>query len=750
MNLYTFISFFYGSVGGAFSCIFFFFIVFRKIESILNETVRKKARKHAEFDAVAKEAAFVTPAKVETLCKMVRFDDGIVGEAIQCRMVFFSGTIDIYMVDELRTLPDHRQEVVKEHMLGRINRACVEATGERISKYHRHRNKSTRYAAIKGKCTVVRHKDGAPLFLEDPAVLLKERLEAVREEQRQRQMIDRLRRRMQRDGVTLTDDEALAKIREAEEAANKDSLLKYLAAATTGVAGRRGDALGLGANCGRRGHGGRDMGGHGTAGDRSKRSRSVAGPVDDVPLSQWTCLAIKFPTRRVQERWLNLLQATPLSVQWHEFIQHLPQMDVFNLLVARLFFENSRANTLHDLLEEKLKKKLERVSKSLPQRLRGNIYLDALDVGGEIPLISNVSEPAPSTCGDTEFDFDVLYRGGFGLKIRFAVCYRDIRVPDIVFSIKVLELAGRMRFVVGPPPTKKFWLGCPRPPQLRLAFTQEVASHDGILNAVLKMLPDMSQVASNVVTSLFFEDMVFPNLDDFPWPVLGAEAEDSETDQDHSDDAKAHSDIEEHEEIDPENLSTLRDEEIVVGGPNQLPEERGNNSLRQSQSEPSFSTSVIRKAPCNSSKSNNNNTEEQSLGPKSSSQDRMNQPPDMVSPPLRSPPGRVSALRQNVEVMLRRASSAFSINLDGQDSAMSVSRTQPPASPAHDFHSWAGSTTSRSTLPPGLPPRPPRAATTTNVKRNIQVPTSRAPGSASYRVSHFSDFREPDDDEEEE
>lgn len=724
MNFYTIFTFFYGAVGGALSCIFFFFLAFRKIESVLSQTVRKKARKHAEFDAVAKEAAVVTPAKVETLCKMVRFDDGIVSEAIQCRMVFYSNTIDIYQVDELRTLPDHRQEVVKEHMLGRINRACIVATGERISKYHRHRNKSTRYAAIKGKCTIVKHKDGAPLFLEDPAAVLKERLRAIKKEQQQRTAVDRVRRHAEREGVSLTDEEAQEKLDAAEAAAHRGSFIEHLACAA-GVTGRCNEAGG--------GEEARRDGGHGAA-SKGKRRGSAAAPTEDVPLSQWKCLAIKFPTRRVQERWLNLLQATNLSSQWHEFIQHLPKMDVFNLLVARLFFENSRANTLHDLLEEKLKKKLERVSKSLPQRLRGNIYLDGLDVGGEIPLIGNVSDPTPSSSGDTEFDFDVLYRGGFGLKIRFAVCYREIRVPDIVFSIKVLELAGRMRFVVGPPPTKKFWLGCPRPPQLRLDFTQEVASHDGILNTVLKLLPDMSQVASNVVTSLFFEDMVFPNLDDFPWPVLGVEDEDdSDKEHDGSDEAKSMSDKEENSE----DFTTLHSEEIVVGGPGQLPSREREDSAdaRRTQSAPSFAVSINPKsAPRHGRK-------EGEEGERHSDAAGATSPPPR--PPL--PPSSPSETRKAVSVPLRRASSTSDVRPNDSESASSR-MTQPPASLPRRVHSRAASTASTATAPPpGLPPRPPRAATM-DIARDLRAPTSRAPGSVSYRLSHLSDFKEPEED----
>lgn len=499
--------FLWGAIAGTTSCILFFFIVFKRINDAMLHTVQKKALKHAEYGAVAKEAAAIAPAKVEAICKLARFNNGIVGEAVQCRMVFYSGTIDVYEVLELRTLRDRRQEVVAEKMLGRINSACVVATAQRISKYHRHVNVASRYATVKGKCTILTHKEGLPLFLEDPMQQLGERLQKQRKEQEEMAQVERLRRHLQRTSTTLTDEEILAQVRATAAVAVAKQTVDFSSFLPRHMSENGSEKT---SHTSKQSH-------------RAKHSRlkgKKGASIEEEPFPQCSCIAIKFPTRREQERWLNLLQSTPQSAQWRDFIMHLPQFDVFNLLVARLFFENSRSNGLHDLIKSKLQKKLATVSKNLPQRLRGDIYLDGLEIGGEIPLISNVSNTTLSAGGETEFDFDLLYRGGLALCIRFAVFYRDIRVPDIVFNIKVLELAGRMRFNVGPPPTKKFWLGGPRPPQLRLESTQEVASHDGILNAVLNLLPDMSQVMSNIVRYMLFEDMVLPNLDDFPWPAF--------------------------------------------------------------------------------------------------------------------------------------------------------------------------------------------------------------------------------------
>ncbi|KAG5483652.1 hypothetical protein CUR178_08319 [Leishmania enriettii] len=711
MGILTLLAFFYGAIGGAMSCVIFFSVAFRKAEEFLSDTVRKKARKHAEFDAVAREAAAVAPAKVETLCKMVRFDDGIVGEAIQCRMVFYGSTIDIYQVDKLHTLPDHRQEVVSEHMLGRINRACITASSQRISKYHRHRNQDTRYAAIKGKCTVLSHKDDMPLFIEDPTAVLKERLRQARTHQAHEVMMERLLRRARRHSHTMTDEELTAEMKRMQAEVHVASRDRYNASSKASgyqhsLMGR--DASYQSALTARR----RSSGG---AALRCRQGVSAAD-LEGVPLSQWKRLAIKFPTRRVQERWLNLLQPTPESAQWHDFIIHLPQVDVFNLLIARLFFENSRANALHDLLEEKLKKKLARVSKSLPQKLRGNIYLDALDVGGEIPLISNVSQPASSKCGDTEFDFDVLYRGGLALKIRFSILYRDIHVPDIIFSIKVLELAGRMRFIVGPPPTRKFWLGGPQPPQLRLEFTQEVASHDGILNAVLRLLPDMSKIVSNIVKVMLFEDMIFPNMDDFPWPVLGDDSDDEDSVTARSDAERV---VEKQSQGSTESLrghsnsgDDGADRETRGGGSTAaggaLDENGGgDNGAGSRRLAPAKSTTGLEALPASKRRAHHSSVTWETTSP----------------PPQRSVAHFTAVPR--AETLHLYPSSYSAVDSD-HDNGTPPSLSQPPR-----FSLGRDSASSSSAPLHGLPPRPPRVASFDFAHGKVaQVPTSRAPRSA--------------------
>ncbi|CAD2219190.1 hypothetical protein AGDE_07404 [Angomonas deanei] len=492
------IHFLYGAFLGAVVCLTFFVLVFRKVTSLMEKTIRKKALKHAAFDAVAKEAAQVPPSKVETLCRLVCFDNDIVGEAVLCRCVLLNHTLHIYRIEQVLTLPDHRQKVLKETLLGKINSYCVETTGKKISKYHRHVNSRSRYASVKGKCTVLTAKEGSPLFIPFLDKLLEMHLSNVaRDKKHHHHHTSPAHLRSSPDtSHALTDGGGEARPLDygitnlfMPDSVKPKGFASYLKNTFYGenAAGEHTYSIG---------------------------SDKTAPTVAEV--STWRCIAIKFPTRRENERWMNLLQSNERTDLWNHYLTHMPCKDIFNVLVARLFFENTTSNRLHDILTKKIQEKFEALAKTLGQNVKGKIFLESLTIGGEVPLFNNVSEAEVSTCGDLEFAFDVLYRGGLVLAVRFSITYRDIKVPDITFTIKVLELAGRMRLNVGPPHTKKFWLGCPQPPELRLEITQNVQS-EGFLATALSLLPDLSSIISNVLREKIFEDMILPNYDFFPW-----------------------------------------------------------------------------------------------------------------------------------------------------------------------------------------------------------------------------------------
>ncbi|PBJ69730.1 hypothetical protein BCY84_19430 [Trypanosoma cruzi cruzi] len=473
-----------GVIGGAATTLFLISFLFVKAGVLIETAVeQKEMRLQKRVGNTCGDELCVW--KVEAICMMARYDNDIVGNAIPIRAVLFGKTISVYQIDSSHRSKDGDQTIVDtEHLIGKINTAIVSSALEKLSKYHRHTDTTKRQAPIRGKCLVLRRKEGLPLFIEDP---MKEMSRQQRRQQRKQEEEEegegsgrRQRQRRHRHG----DHYSREGFEENNDGNNQENIY--------------GDENGL--MC---------MG------------ELDLEDVDNEPcFGDWTAVVFKLPTRREMERWFNLLQATPQSEEWRMFIKHLPFTDVFNLVVARLYFENTRTSGLHDLLIEKLRRKLHRVSRKLPKHIHGEILLDQLEIGGEIPLIRGLGEPSVSPNGEIELDFDFLYRGGLKFSLRFAITYRGVRVPDIIFNIKILELSNHMRLSIGPPPSTKIWVGSPRPPQLRLEFTQEVASHDGILNAVLKLMPDMSLVMSNVVKVKLFEDMLLPSMEDFPLPCF--------------------------------------------------------------------------------------------------------------------------------------------------------------------------------------------------------------------------------------
>ncbi|KAH9598334.1 hypothetical protein LSM04_002779 [Trypanosoma melophagium] len=511
----TVLPFLLGFIGGAVSTVFIIVFLFVKGKKILEDLVeRKEAELMVRIAALDQKDVPVSPSKVQAICKMSRFDDGIMRPVIPVRVVLFGNTICVYRFDtshktqkqkktnhsgngsdDSNSDDDHDDSddtttiITSENLIGKINASTVISTSEKLSKFHRHTDPTKRNAPIRGKCLVLRCKDGLPLFIEDP-ILQMARQQAKQQEEQESKERHHYHHR--------------------HEHQKHNPLLDTTFSLTSTLVG--------------------DIKQNGT-------HFNVNGCEDC--LSSWKSVVLKFPTRRELERWFNLLQATPQSEEWRGFIKRLPQLDVFNLVVARLFFENTRTSELRDLLVGKLRRKLHKVSRRLPKHMQGEILLDRLELGGEIPLISNVSDPAVTTSGELEFDFDLLYRGGLVLVLRFSITYRSVRVPDILFNIKMLELSNRMRLSVGPPPSNKMWVGSSRTPQLRLEFIQEVASHDGLLHAVLNLIPDMSKLMTTIVKVKLFEDMILPSMDDFPLPCLSYSPPSSEPDSPLAEDAQS-------------------------------------------------------------------------------------------------------------------------------------------------------------------------------------------------------------------
>ncbi|CAJ1987077.1 integral membrane protein conserved region (DUF2404) [Leishmania donovani] len=241
-------------------------------------------------------------------------------------------------------------------------------------------------------------------------------------------------------------------------------------------------------------------------------------------MATWSCVIIKFERSRECERWHTLLSGLKEAEAWHEYSKTLPNPDTINTFLSRFFFQNMRLAPFSDTLIELIRKQLRSLPlKKFPRDLGGDLILDDLLIGTQIPWISDVSEPRVSANGEVGFDFNLFYKGGeegLSLFFRLALTYCGIRIPHVVFSVKLLELEATVHVSIGPPPSKTFWVGAHKPPIIRLEVHQGCASGKGVLHRILTALPDLSGIMTNLVKLYLFSDMVLPYMDDFPLPSV--------------------------------------------------------------------------------------------------------------------------------------------------------------------------------------------------------------------------------------
>ncbi|KAG5484517.1 hypothetical protein LSCM1_07892 [Leishmania martiniquensis] len=241
-------------------------------------------------------------------------------------------------------------------------------------------------------------------------------------------------------------------------------------------------------------------------------------------MANWSCVIIKFERSRETDRWHTLLSGLKEAQAWHDYAKSMPNPDTINMFLSRFVFQNMRLDGLSDALIAQIRKKLRDLpAKKFPRDLGGEILLDDFLIGTQIPWISDVSEPRVSANGEVGFDFNLFYKGGeggFSLFFRLALTYCGVRIPHVVFTVKLLELEATMHVSIGPPPSKIFWIGAHKPPIIRLEVHQGCASGRGVLHRMLTALPNLSGIVTNLVKLYLFTDMVLPYMDDFPLPSV--------------------------------------------------------------------------------------------------------------------------------------------------------------------------------------------------------------------------------------
>ncbi|SCU67546.1 Putative integral membrane protein conserved region (DUF2404), putative [Trypanosoma equiperdum] len=483
-----------GVACGAVATVFSVWFAFIRFDNFLQRMLERNEEAAIRALEDTRTSVTVPASKVEGICEMACFDGDVVWKTIPVRAVLFGSTVSVYRLVTREMSDDLNNTVVcGDQLIGKINTDSVISSVVKISKYHRHVNIAERCSPVSGQCLLLRHKPGLPLFLVDPVVQLKQRLRRKQREQTSRGTVHH--------SPLQDDDEDFINAKDTHSDQRNNSQSNNLSSSAL------------------------------------DSSSSVDGSGEDY--SKWTAVLFKMCTRRELERWYNLLQGNSQSEEWRNFIKRLTRADALSLVVARLYFANTDTSSLQDLLTRKIRRKLRRVSRRLPNHMKGEIILDRLELGEEIPLLDSVSDPVVSPNGEIEFDFYLLYRGGLHFSLRFSITYRGMRVPDIIFNVKVLQLSNRVRLNVGPPPSAKIWLSSPHTPHLQLEFTQEVATNDGFLHTLLKLLPDMSAIMTTIVKVKLFEDMLLPSMDDFPLPCLSYSPSSSEASDDGEEDVDA-------------------------------------------------------------------------------------------------------------------------------------------------------------------------------------------------------------------
>lgn len=254
------------------------------------------------------------------------------------------------------------------------------------------------------------------------------------------------------------------------------------------------------------------------------RSNDPGGGVGGVDLLSWNALVLEFSDPRQAEMWYTVLKNLDEVESWREYLRNIPISDTLNTFLGRLLFPSFRQKGLERMITRMIREKLVEVTaRKFPRFLTGGIHLDDFVLGASIPWVSEVSKPAMSTHGEIGFDLNILYKGegsGFVLFFRFALSYRGIRIPRFILSIKLLELQASLHISIGPPPSKKIWVGLHRPPILRIQANQGCASGKGLLHRFLTSLPDMSGIVCNLLRLYLFSEMILPEMDDFPLPSI--------------------------------------------------------------------------------------------------------------------------------------------------------------------------------------------------------------------------------------
>ncbi|KAI8987484.1 putative integral membrane protein conserved region-domain-containing protein [Mycotypha africana] len=191
--------------------------------------------------------------------------------------------------------------------------------------------------------------------------------------------------------------------------------------------------------------------------------------------------------------------------------EHHFQTQWFNALFGRIFLGIYRTKDIQHVLYKKVITKLDKINAKRPPFL-GEITVRSVDPGHGIPAITQPKLLNLSPTGEMTAEAYLQYRGAFRIEIETVLVwkYSDRLKPltiDLVLSITLNEIKGKLAIKIKEPPTNRFWYGFYECPSMDWKVEPVVWEKRVGYSVVVKAIESKIQ-------ELIVETMVIPHFDD--------------------------------------------------------------------------------------------------------------------------------------------------------------------------------------------------------------------------------------------
>eukprot|EP01114_Cavostelium_apophysatum_P017541 TRINITY_DN5236_c0_g1_i2.p1 TRINITY_DN5236_c0_g1~~TRINITY_DN5236_c0_g1_i2.p1 ORF type:complete len:401 (-),score=109.65 TRINITY_DN5236_c0_g1_i2:63-1265(-) len=207
---------------------------------------------------------------------------------------------------------------------------------------------------------------------------------------------------------------------------------------------------------------------------------------------------------------------------WTQMSSRLTNYDVdpaphwLTAIVCRLWWNIHDSEGFIEFVGDKFKKKLSKIKKP---PLVGDIKVQEISFGPNLPTLKNVKLLSVTQDGEVSADAEVFYHGGFHLTIEInfliSLAGHSLNFPAVL-SVSVQSISGKLHFFCSPPPSNRFWIGFYEEPIIELTVNTEI----GVENTKIKNLPKLANIIVHKIKQELIELMVLPNMDDYPIPKV--------------------------------------------------------------------------------------------------------------------------------------------------------------------------------------------------------------------------------------